>query len=79
MTSFKFIFTFAAEKKKKTMRRIKKQYENPEVNILRFEVESALLTGSIVTPEYMNTIEAASQEVGQDIDMSESGFNHTWE
>ena len=61
------------------MKRVKKQYENPDVKVLRFEVESALLSGSIVTPEYMNTIEAASQEVGQDIDMSETGFNHTWE
>lgn len=61
------------------MKRVKQQYENPEVSILRFEVESALLTGSIVTPEYMNTIEAASQEVGEDIDMSGSEWNHTWE
>ena len=61
------------------MKRVKKQYENPEVKVLRFEVESALLSGSIVTPDTMSTIEAASQEVGRDIDMSETGFNHTWE
>ena len=56
---------------------MKQQYKALSVTDLTMQMETAVLSGSIVTSD--TTISPATQEKGIDIDLSSTGFNHEWE
>lgn len=57
---------------------MKTMYQKPVVVDYTCEEESTILAGSAIITN-STTMQAAEQELGIEIDMSGSNFNHTWE